>query len=134
MYSKKKPNTLVLQSLQFKQSNCQFPSNLHLNAQYNSHAKLSISSVGLTQSVWGGVERKAIAGLVDSHWSGGAVLYSSAERPVFLLSLRQTGTLSFQQRNPETFSPQKHRGDGYIWKNRIKSKMFRGSRALIRHC
>lgn len=51
MYSKKKPNTLVLQSLQFKQSNCQFPSNLHLNAQYNSHAKLSISSVGLTQRV-----------------------------------------------------------------------------------
>lgn len=51
MYSKKKPNTLVLQSLQFKQSNCQFPSNLHLNAQYNSHAKLSISSAGLSQSV-----------------------------------------------------------------------------------
>lgn len=54
MYSKKKPNTLVFQSLQFKQSNCQFLSNLHLNAQYNSHAKLSISSVGLTQSVCGG--------------------------------------------------------------------------------
>lgn len=76
MYSKKKPNTLVLQSLQFKQSNCQFPSNLHLNAQYNSHAKLSVSSVDLTQSVCGRGKRKAMAGLVDSHWSGGAVLCS----------------------------------------------------------
>lgn len=57
MYSKKKPKTLVLQSLQFKQSNCQFPSNLHLNAQYNSHAKLSISSAGpYSVCVWEGGE------------------------------------------------------------------------------
>lgn len=129
MYSKKKPNTLVLQSLQFKQSNCQFPSNLHLNAQYNSHAKLSISSA---ECVWEG-ERKARAGLLGIHWSGGSVLCSWAQWPIFLISLKQTGTFTFQQRNPETFSPQKHRGDGEIWKNRNRIKMLRRSRALIWH-
>lgn len=52
MHSKKKKskNKNIIRSLQFKQSNCQFPGNLHINAQYNPHAKLSVSSVILSQS------------------------------------------------------------------------------------